>query len=677
MSGKSVVAVLMVFVSAIVCGGPSHLRTVRSVEGGKAPDGYVPALVSNGSLTFGADWRLGNCDLLYKSFSTGIYREGVRHPDGTYDLFDYGRFTSHVETDGIVHEQPQSWGQTLDLAEAKVRVSSEYPGGISFGGEMFVHAASDAIVIRQSVSNASHKAQSVRMGIRYRVPSGDRISGAAWQRTETGSDYRFRAHLMKVTDESISLSGGKESTFSEECGAGLLTETFALGPGESKTCDWSIVFDGSENIGRDAYVKSHDASWKNYIDESYVRLPDERIQRMFDMANYHLRCVATKWSIPVGVLPSLWSGKIFAFDELYACQALLSANHISTARRVPEYRYATLSNACNRAYHKFPLGETWGAAWPWQGVEDMFLEGSKPGFWQDHICHMSAIARSVWSYYRYSCDKELLREKIMPVMVGCANYFKTLHLYTDANGDVFVGKCTDLERMGPGVERAFMTTAGVIDTFRMAAEAADTLGERKEWAAELRMMADKLERGLPVADGRYVPYPGAKVNSIGTLSGYFPFRIFDEDNDCQRKAVEWFLANGRAVGNMYARGRQVCPWYAAWTAIAAQRAGMKDAAFSWLSEADRSGGVWGEFHEINEPAHPLGRPWFMTAAANCMYAICEMLLSEGPGGKPVIGAGVPDSWKDYSFRLAFPGGKIVEARVSGGRVSFRESNAGD
>ena len=43
-----------------------------------------------------------------------------------------------------------------------------------------------------------------------------------------------------------------------------------------------------------------------------------------------------------------------------------------------------------------------------------------------------------------------------------------------------------------------------------------------------------------------------------------------------------------------------------------------------------------------------------TAAANCLYTICEMLLSEDKNGNPVIGFGVPDDWKDYSFKLAFP-----------------------
>ena len=649
-------------------GGSSYVRSVKSIEGGNPPEGYVPALVSNGSLTFGVDWRLGNCDLAYESFSTGIYREGVRHPDRSYELFDYGRMTSHIEVDGIVHDRPQTWGQTLDLREAKVGVSSEYPGAVSFSGELFVHSDSDAVVIRQCVSNASGQVKSLRLGVRYAVPVDERVSDAAWHPSENGASYRFRAHLLKVSNECIGLSGGAGAKFESRDGAGVLSESFSLEPGASRVCDWVVTFDGGKALKRDEYVKSHEAAWRRYTGESYVCLPDKRIQRMFEMANYHLRCVATKWSIPVGILPSQWSGKIFAFDELYACQALLAANHISTARIVPEYRFASCSNACNRTYHKFPLGEKWGAAWPWHGIENEFMEGSKPGFWQDHIFHMSAIARSVWSYYRYSQDDALLRDKIFHVMMCCANFFKSLHLYTDSNGDVFVGKCTDLERMGPGVERAFMTTCGIIDTFRMCADAADTLGVRREWAAELRVLAGKLERNLPVRDGRYIPYPGATVDSIGTLAGYFPFRIFDETDTAQRKAVEWFFENGRKVGNMYARGRQVCPWYAAWTAIAAQRAGMKDAPYRWMVEADRSGGVWGEFHEINEPVHPLGRPWFMTAAANCLYAICEMLLSEDKNGDPVIGFGVPDDWKDYSFKLAFPGNRVVEAAVKNGKI---------
>ena len=35
---------------------------------------------------------------------------------------------------------------------------------------------------------------------------------------------------------------------------------------------------------------------------------------------------------------------------------------------------------------------------------------------------------------------------------------------------------------------------------------------------------------------------------------------------------------------------------------------------------------------------------------------------------PVIGFGVPDDWKDYSFKLAFPGNRVVEAAVKNGKI---------
>ena len=663
------------------------VRYVESLPDGNAPNGYVPALVSNGSLSFGVDWRLGTCDIAYRYFSTGIFREGVRHPEGTYELFDYGRFTTHIELDGVRHERPAVWRQSLDLESACVGVGSEYPGGIRFGGELFVYEGADVVAIRHSVTNCGDVARTVKLGIRYSPPDGKRVSDAGWRKLPGGAEYAFRAHLLQVSDERIELTGDSAAEFVQESdGVGVLAMSFTLAPHEARTCDWFMEYRKTANLSELAeraeiphdlgpwnfqFLKArHSEAWRRYHGESYVHLPDVRVQRMFEMANYHLKCVATKWSIPVGVLTSHWCGKVFAFDELYACQALLAANHITTARCVPEYRFATLSNACNRAYQRFPLGKKWGARWPWQGVELLFMEGSKPGFWQDHIFHMSAITRSVWTYYRYTGDERMLREKIFPVIAACANFYRSLQVYTDGNGEMFIGKCTDLERMGPGVERAFMTTAGVIDTFRIAANAADIVGGQDGWAADLRKVAESLERGLPSKDGRYIAYPGAKVESIGTLAGYFPFKIFGEDSDLQKSALKWFLENGGAVGNMYAMGQQTCPWYAAWTAIAAQRGGLREEAFKRLVEADRSAGLWGEFHEINEPSRPLMHPWFMTAAANCLYAICEMLVSEGPDGKPVIGAGVPDGWRDYSFRLAFPGGKAIEAKVKDGKCEI-------
>ena len=381
---------------------------------------------------------------------------------------------------------------------------------------------------------------------------------------------------------------------------------------------------------------------------------------MSDMARYHLRCVTTEWSIPVGIIQSHWSGKIFAFDEMYAVQGLLASGQFECAKVAAEFRAATLRDACVRA--------GCGARWVWQGMEGNVIEGGRLGFWDDHIFHQAAIAQTVWSYYRYTDDLAWLKAKGYAVLRACALFFRKLCVQDLPDGTSFVTKCTDLERLGPGHERAFMTTCGVISTLRMAAEAADLVGEKDASAADFRACAERLVKSLPEKDGRYIAYPGCKDESMGTLAGFYPFRTFDRSNAAQVKAVRHFLDNGTAFGNMYATGRQVCPWYAATMAMAALRAGdVVHSPLRWIEEAYRSAGCWGEYWEINEPGVSQCRPWFMTAAGNCLYAIDQLFVADMEDAL-YLAPGVPSAWKDYAFRLPAPGGLTIDMAVKGGRV---------
>ena len=156
--------------------------------------------------------------------------------------------------------------------------------------------------------------------------------------------------------------------------------------------------------------------------------------------------------------------------------------------------------------------------------------------------------------------------------------------------------------------------------------------------------------------------------SMGLLAGYFPFPIFPKGHKEQTAAVDFFLAQGVKAGNMYEMGKNICPWYAATMAMAALRAGEGEKALPLIREASASAGVWGEYWEINEPGVAESRPWFMTAAGNCLYAINSMLLMEADG-ECRIGAGVPKEWKDWSFRLPAESGYEVDFAMKGGVVT--------
>ena len=118
---------------------------------------------------------------------------------------------------------------------------------------------------------------------------------------------------------------------------------------------------------------------------------------------------------------------------------------------------------------------------------------------------------------------------------------------------------------------------------------------------------------------------------------------------------------------MYKTGKKICPWYAATMAIAAQRAGRYEKVHPLIMEAASSCGCYGEIWEINEPGVAEYRPWFMTGAGTCLYAINQMLLTE-QDGECLIGAGVPKEWKDWSFRLPAEGGYTVDFAMKDGKV---------
>lgn len=668
---------------------------VRSEKNGEKPADYVPAMVSNGRLNVFVEPTLDIAEMSKaydkRHLQPGIWWEGRRLVDnkGVASRFGYpflpqGGYKTVLSVDGKPVGAPCAWTQALDVRQALCTAENDFASGVKFAGETFVPRSRDVIAVRQTVT-ATDGPHEVELGLRYAAPQHVRIQGA-WKKAGSGAAWKMRTFGRFVTDETIGvMPDGFAPTVAFDGAAATLTAKVRLAKGESKTFAWFVTFD--DNLAKSlplinpvakekgplpTYAElraKHVADWADYFAASAIDMPDARLRALSDMARYHLRCVATEWSIPVGIIESHWQGKIFAFDEMYAAQGLLSAGQFEAARVAADFRAATLREACIRCNKnsKDPF-RTSGARWLWEGMEGNTMEGSPIGYWFDHIFHQAAIAQTVWSYYRYTDDLAWLKAKGYAVLRECALFFRKLQVIDLPDGTSFVTKCTDLERLGTGHERAFMTTCGVIMTLRVAAEAADLVGEDAAFAADFRACADRLVKSLPEKDGRYIAYPGCTEESMGALAGLYPFRTFDRSNAAQVKAVRHFLANGEAFGNMYSTGKRICPWYAATMAMASLRAGdAKYPPVRWLTEAFRSAGCWGEYWEINEPGVSQFRPWFMTAAGNCLYAVNQLFVADMEGALH-LAAGVPDDWQDYSFALPAPGGLTVKMAVKAGKL---------
>ena len=694
---KKVLILALVFgMSAAHVWADATVRTVTS-EDGSEPTDYVPAMLSNGRLNVFMDYRLGiapnSKSLEKKKLSSGIFWEGRRLVDnpGTasrfgYQLLPQGSFRTRLIVDGTEQDAPSRWTQSLDLRRALTATEGMYAGNVKLAGEAFVSKQRNVIAVQQVVENTSAEPRKVTFGLAYTAPKDERLQGA-WNVKPGVATWRMTCFGRFVTKETITVKCLDASVPETKVvgDSGVVQHTVTLAAGERKVAEWFILFDDdlasklpkvspmpAPKTPLSTYAalrEEHIADWMAFGGESEIQVPDARIQELFEMARYHLRCVSTEWSIPVGVIQSHWQGKIFAFDEMYGAQGLLAAGHFAAAQVAPDFRAATLTNACIRC-NKNPSKPFYnvGARWVWEAAEGNDIECSPLGYWMDHIFQQAAVAQTVWTYYRYTGDRDYLAKKGYDVIRECALFFRKLQVQDLPDGTSFVVKCTDLERMGPGHERAFMTTCGVITTLRAAADAAEILGKDAELVKDFRACADRLVASLPERDGRYIAYPGCTDESMGTLAGFYPFRTFDRSNAKQVASVAHFLKNGQAFGNMYSTGKRICPWYAATMAMASLRAGNADyPPVRWLQEAARSGGCWGEYWEINEPGVSEYRPWFMTAAGNVLYAICQLFVADQEGGIQ-LAAGVPVEWTDYSFRLPAPGGIEISCVVKGGKV---------
>lgn len=628
----AVVCAIMVAAPAVA----TRIDGIVSGEGTADPVGYVPVLVANGELAMTVDKSFGIRSKDLPQYSQGIFLEGRRVGQPDRELLPQGRWRKCLAIDGKDPGEPVRWAQHLDTKTGIVSCRLEYGDGVVFTGETFVPFGQNTIAIKMTVEGAGER--SVDLGIDFVPPSHPRIVGSWQPETPNRRGWAYRSYGYKVID-------GVSAVHKLAPGVFIITfsDSLRVHPGAPK--DYA------------ALKAAHIADWAKFWSESYVRLPDPEIQRMWEMANYHLRINATPWSFPVGILNSHWQGHYFGFDEMYIHQGLLSSGHFGLARHAPDYRFATLGPALARnRYGRNKSFMKYGARYFWESVEDGRSEGTDPGEWMDHVFQMATIAKCAWQQYLYSRDRDWLSEKGYPVLLECARFYRNNMIYADSNGETYVGKCCDLERLGPSRERPFMTTCGVIFTLRAAAEASGLLKRNATEAADFRRIADALERSLPQKDGRYIACLNEPQESMATLAGFYPFPIFQPDHAPQREAVRHFIAEGRASGNMYPMGKRICPWYSGTMSAAATHMGDRAEPIRWLKEAFSAAGLFGEYFEINEPG-AVCHPWFATAAGNCLYAINRMLVA----------GTVPEGWREYAFSLPTESGHWLKVEVKNGR----------
>ena len=644
---------------------------------------YFPPLLSNGDISFAPDAE-GVLDYVNDDFKPkmkyafdGIVVRAGRRSGRCYNLntrlFPLGKFTF---SEGSALTE---WSQELFCESGYFESSCSYIDGNTVYSQGFIHPSCNIYALKKKFAKKANAEFKLTLE-GYCKAIGDYMSITDVVREGNVCRIEFKMYGIKVFFGTICCFVDKDYKH-EICDKGV-TLHFCANAGE-EVCFYYYLEDDME--GKD-YKRETDALYQkikecgylglfrecvshfdSFYSLGYVRSSDKRLEDIYKTALYGVKCNTTKSSVAVGLNNGAWDGKYFAFDEYTSFCGLLGAGRLDLAKRVPSYRlYKCLDKAIKLASdsHRNEKTELM-AKFHWQTGEEDAFELANIGHWLDHVFHIPLIGIAAFEYYEYSMDKDFLSECYRMIR-ACAKFFTKEMLYRDGD-KLYIGKCTDLERLGSAVENPFMTTCGAIALLERCARAADILGIDKSYRAECEYVAKKLRENLPTEGGMYVPYLGCEQKSIAVFAGKFPFNVIDKASEAQALAWDDYERNQESYGNMYPVGKGLSPWYAGWKAVAYARVGDRYRAYAALTQIYNSVGAFDESFEINEE-NVHYRPWFSTAAGVYITAVNEMLL-QTQGNTVKILPGIPHEI-DVSFKLAAKGGITVEAKVEGGELSF-------
>lgn len=582
---------------------------ITSTKSTTKEEHYVPLPLGNGDLSMLCDY-CGNTtakEYFHNNIRSGIWRAGIRYEKRDTPLVSFGFFEQIPATEAPV----VNWTQTLHLEDGSSESVTIHSDGVKIESRVYCLLDRNLVVIRKKISGthplrmryffAPERTRTVPLSATataYKIDSYSDILG-------TVSFFSLSPYKAERTDTEIHLETAASEAvfclaFDDEA------ERFALEHTEEQ-------------------IHAHQQKlWSAFWNESTVpaeRLP-EKVRQMARTCEYHLRISSTRWSIPIGIYPTHWQGRYFAFDEYFALQGLLASGHTELAKKIPQFRLSHLPAARLRAYCYFGDGtEGYPARFVWEAVEEPGVEGAPGGFWLEHVFHMTHIGLGAWECSGHGRDSEFLSAVAYPLLRSCAEYFRIFVVDEKEKGRFIIGKCTDLERLGAACENPFMTTCGAIALFRAAAEAAGLRNENPDLRSEWLRLANALRDTLPQDERSYLPKPGSADKSIGLLSGIFPYDVLPGDDPKQLQAIEDFCATERKFGNMYPVGQSLCSWYAGWKALTFLRLGKKEIATQILRDAAADTGYFSEVFEIHETGH---HPWFTTAEGALLQAVCEV-----------------------------------------------------
>lgn len=428
----------------------------------------------------------------------------------------------------------------------------------------------------------------------------------------------------------------------------------------------------------------HRRWWAYFWDKSGVRVPDEDIQRQYDLVQYFYGAASRRWAPPMplqgvwtadeGSLPP-WKGDYHHdLNTQLTYWAYLAAGHFDEGLSFIDFMWDLLPE--HRRFAKTFYG-TGGAAVP--GV--MTLDGKALAGWAQYsLSPMDGawVAQAFYKHWRYTMDDAFLRERAYPYMVALAECYVDL-LEPGDDGKLKLPLSSSPEIHNNTI-KAWMTPNTNFDLallrwhFTALAEMAQELGEAgaaerwrgvlaklDDFAVEPDTMALMLSPDESLTESHRHHSQVMAIHPLGLIT--------IEGSDRDRAVIEGTLAQMEELGT-----RNWCGYSFSWMACIGARAGKPETALKYLDifvsnfisrngfhlNGDQKGGEYSNFKY---------RPFTLEGNFAAAEAVHEMLLQSWGDVVRVFPA-VPAEWADVEFeKLRAEGGWIVSAKRAAGKTA--------
>ena len=424
--------------------------------------------------------------------------------------------------------------------------------------------------------------------------------------------------------------------------------------------------------------------WRKFWREgARIKVPDAKIQRIFEYGMYRFGAMTDPGGIPAGLQgPWLeddklvpWNGDYHFNINVQECYAPAYrgghfANLMPLFRMVLSWRERLRENA-----RKF-VGIDNGYTLP-HSVDDRGV--CIGGFWAGTIDHGSTawVAAMMFRYVKYSGDVEFLRNFAYDFMQGAMNVYRAM--MEEDGGKLSLPMAPSPEWGDSDVKNS----VGRNSSFQLAAAhrlARDLIQGAKMLGEEPSPMWLEVEEKLPpfTADETGIClFEGQRFVEThrhhSHMAGFFPFDTIDLSDPATRKIAHdtYFTWVDRGTGKWSG-------WCVPWAAVLNIHLGSAERAVDLLRAWDTyyCDEGHGSHHNAVVPGFTAwcdGRD-VMQMDGQCAAAAAVLeLMAHEIDGKVEFFKGCPESWGEVSFEnLRLSDGRRVNGRRSGGKITIEE-----